>query len=73
MAAWPDIEPGKQYVGNGGGIRGYHCTALRQDETGFGHKFAYVVWSDKIPDGYPADENKGSTVRTSLLDPASDK
>lgn len=65
---WPDIEPGAKYVGIGGGMRGYECTALSQTETSFGHKHAYVIWTDKVPPGVVADEKGGSTVRTSLLD-----
>lgn len=64
---WPDIEPNKPYEGTGGGIGGYRCTALRQDETAFGHKFAYVIWTGKIPPCVTPDNNGGSTVRTNLL------
>lgn len=73
MSLWPDIEPNKQYVGNGGGIRGFRCTALRQSESGFGHKHAYVIWSDEVPPSIEVDNNGGSTVRTILLDPVDDK
>lgn len=68
MNLWPDIERGKQYVGNGGGIRGARCTALRQTESGFGHKHAYVIWTDEVPHGVEVDQNGGSMVRTNLLD-----
>jgi hypothetical protein len=65
---WPDIEPGVKYVGIGGGMRGFECTALRQLKTTFGHKFAYVIWADKVPPGIDVDQNNGSMVRTCLLD-----
>lgn len=68
--AWPDIKAGDIYVGTGGGMRGCRCRAISQSETMFGHKFAYVIWLDKPPDGVPVDEHGGSNVRTALLDAA---
>jgi len=66
---WPDIEPNKPYIGNGQGIRGCRCTAIRQKQTSFGHKHAYVIWAEDAQPGVPVDENSGSWVRTTLLDP----
>jgi hypothetical protein len=67
MSEWPDIITGRKYIGNGGGIRGHICIALRQDVTSFGHKHAYVIWTNEAPEGINADENNGSLIRTSLL------
>lgn len=66
--AWPNIRKGARYVGTGAGMRGYLCKAVRQQETSFGHKYAYVIWEDKVPPGVVVDAEGGSWVRTVLLD-----